>query len=179
LIRRLPTIKLSAHVRSHAKGISMTVTLKRQLSADEKAHILKIHGRKCFATGHPIPEGEELHFDHIQAFSLNGVSELDNIAPMCQDHNIQKGTLSLADFRVKLQLNEFFKRGDRLTVGELFRYLKERGDVSDFGKSGHCLRAIRSRASRIFHRKGLVPTLRVSAYEVEIFLCDARPRALG
>jgi hypothetical protein len=98
-------------------------------------HILETHGRKCFATGHPIPDGEEVHFDHIQAFSRDGISELDNIAPMCQDHNLQKGTLSLADFRVKLQLNDFFKRGDRLTVGHVLRYLKERGDVSDFGKA--------------------------------------------
>ena len=86
----------------------MTVTLKRQLNEDEKKHILKVHGRNCFATGHNIPGGEEMHYDHIQAFALDGVSELDNIAPMCQDHNLQKGTLSLADFRVKLQLNEFF-----------------------------------------------------------------------
>jgi hypothetical protein len=54
---------------------------------------------------------------------------------MCQDHNLQKGTLSLADFRVKVQLNEFFKRGDRLTVGHLLRYLKEREDISEFGKA--------------------------------------------
>ncbi len=113
----------------------MTVTLKRQLNDDEKKHILKIHGRKCFATEHEIPDGEEIHFDHIQAFTLDGASELDNIAPMCQDHNLQKGTLSLADFRVKLQLNEFFKRGDRLTVGHLLRYLKERGDITEFGKA--------------------------------------------
>jgi hypothetical protein len=112
----------------------MTVTLKRQLNDDEKKHILKIHGRKCFATGHGIPESEELHFDHIQAFAVDGVSELDNIAPMCQEHNLQKGKLSLTDFRVKLQLNEFFKPGDRLTVGHLLRYLKERGDITEFGK---------------------------------------------
>jgi hypothetical protein len=29
----------------------MAITLKRQLDEDEKARILKIHGRKCFATG--------------------------------------------------------------------------------------------------------------------------------
>lgn len=113
----------------------MTATLKRQLSDDEKKHILQVHGRKCFATGHEIPESEEVQFDHIHAFALDGASELDNIAPMCQDHNLQKSTLSLADFRVKLQLNEFFRRGDRLTVGHLLRYLKERGDITAFGKA--------------------------------------------
>ena len=113
----------------------MSITLKRQPNDDEKKHILQVHGRKCFATGHEIAADEDVHFDHLHAFSMNGVSELDNIAPMCQDHNLQKGALPLADFRVKLQLNEFFKQGDRLTVGNLLRYLKDRGDVKEFGKA--------------------------------------------
>lgn len=113
----------------------MTITLKRQLTDDEKQHILQVHGRKCFATGHTIADDEDLHFDHIKAFSQNGLSELENIAPMCQDHNLQKGTLPLGDFRVKLRLNEFFKKGDRLTVGHLLRFLKEAGDLHDFGKA--------------------------------------------
>jgi hypothetical protein len=113
----------------------MTITLKRQLTNDEKQQILKVHGRICFATAHAIADGEQIHFDHIQAFSHDGVSELDNIAPMCQDHNLRKGTLPLHDFRVKLLLDEFFKEGDRLTVGRLLRFLKERGDLDDFGKA--------------------------------------------
>jgi hypothetical protein len=113
----------------------MTITLKRQLTDDEKQHILKVHGRKCFATGHAIADDEDLHVDHLQAFSQDGLSELDNIAPMCQDHNLQKGTLPLGDFRVKLRLNEFFKKGDRLTVGDLLRFLKDAGDLDDFGKA--------------------------------------------
>jgi hypothetical protein len=32
----------------------MAITLRRQLSEEEKQNILKIHGRVCFATGHPI-----------------------------------------------------------------------------------------------------------------------------
>ncbi len=113
----------------------MTITLKRQLTDEEKKHNLTTHGRKCFATGHAIADDEEVHFDHIQAFSQDGVSELDNIAPMCQDYNLLKGTLSLGDFRVKLRLNDFFKKGDRLTVGHLLRFLREAGDIDAFGKS--------------------------------------------
>ena len=101
----------------------------------KKKHILGIHGRKCFATGHTIPEGETLHFDHITAYALGGASELDNIAPMCQDHNLQKSTLSLGDFRVKLRLDEFFAGTDRRTVGDMLQYLKDNGDIADFGKA--------------------------------------------
>ena len=40
----------------HSKGTpNMSITLRRQLDADEKAQILKMHGRRDFATGLPIP----------------------------------------------------------------------------------------------------------------------------
>lgn len=84
----------------------MAVLLKRQLTESEKKEILNQHGRKCFATGHEIPEGEPIHFDHIRAFSLGFASELDNIAPMCPQHNQEKGMLPLDDFRVKLRLGD-------------------------------------------------------------------------
>ena len=62
----------------------MAITLKRQLDDGEKQKILEQHGRICFATGHPIGDDEVLHFDHILAFTKDGASELDNIAPMCE-----------------------------------------------------------------------------------------------
>jgi len=112
----------------------MAITLKRQLDDDEKARILQVHGRKCFATGHMIPDDEVVHFDHIRAFADGGVSELDNIAPMCEVHNKAKGTLPLQDFRVKLRLLEFFGKGDALTLKHLLDYLKESDDIIAYGK---------------------------------------------
>jgi len=44
---------------------------------------------------------------------------------MSAETNRAKGTLSLADYRVKRRLNEFFREGDRLTLGHLLRFLKE------------------------------------------------------
>jgi hypothetical protein len=111
----------------------MAITLKRQISDEEKQIILKKHGRICFATGHDIPSTEPVHFDHIRAFALGGESELDNIAPMCEYHNKAKGTLSLGDFRIKLRLENFFKQGDRLTLRHLFEYLKKEKDIDCFG----------------------------------------------
>lgn len=111
----------------------MAITLRRQISNDEKSVILDRYGRKCFATGHDIPEGEPVHFDHIQAFAHGGVTELENIAPMCEYHNKAKGTLPLGDFRVKLQLEEFFSKGDRLTLRHLLQYLKDRQEIPSFG----------------------------------------------
>jgi hypothetical protein len=44
------------------KSIFMAITLKRQLTPEEKNIILQRHGRICFATGHAIPEEESLHY---------------------------------------------------------------------------------------------------------------------
>lgn len=69
----------------------MAITLKRQLTDDEKQQILEQHGSNCFATGHHIPENEPLHFDYVRAFAEGGASELHNIAPMCEMHNKARG----------------------------------------------------------------------------------------
>lgn len=113
----------------------MAITLKRQLDDGEKQIILKRHGRICFATGHAIPGNDSLQFDHIRAFALDGQSELDNIAPMCEPHNKAKGMLPLEDFRIKLRLESFFSEGDRLTLRHLLEHLKKAGDLQSYGES--------------------------------------------
>ena len=111
----------------------MTVTLKRQLTDAEKAIVIQQHGLKCFANGHTIAEGETVQFDHIKAYALEGLSEINNIAPMCAEHNLAKGTLSLFDFRAQLRLREFFATGDRLTLHDLLVYMKSKGLISQYG----------------------------------------------
>lgn len=111
----------------------MAVTLTRQISDDEKKRVLEIHGRKCYATGHNIPENETVFFDHIKAFDDTGESEIDNIAPMCKHHNEQKGRLPLEDFRVKLKIDDFFKLGNTLTLKDELEYLKKNKEITSFG----------------------------------------------
>jgi 5-methylcytosine-specific restriction endonuclease McrA len=106
----------------------MTVTLNRQLNDQEKQIILERFGRRCFANGHAIAEGEPLQFDHIHASSIGGQSELNNIAPMCAQHNKEKGVLPLEDFRIKLRLDNFFENGEKLTLKHLLQYLRKSGD---------------------------------------------------
>ncbi len=113
----------------------MAILLKRQLTDSDKQHILQQHGRKCFATGHEIPDAEPVQFDHIYAFSRGGASELDNIAPMCAQHNREKGALPLQDFRIKLRLQDFFSSGDKLTLKHLLKYLKDHNDIPDYGQA--------------------------------------------
>jgi len=113
----------------------MAIILQRQISEEEKAQVLNRFGRKCYATGHEIPPNEEVHYDHIRAFSMDGASEIDNIAPMCQTHNLQKGRLPLEDFRIKLRQEEFFKMGQTLTLKDELQYFKDKKNITDFGIS--------------------------------------------
>ncbi|MDR0603515.1 MAG: HNH endonuclease [Bacteroidales bacterium] len=108
--------------------------MKRQLNDAEKDEILEKFGRICYATGHKIPDGEEIHFDHIKAYSTGGPTELNNIAPMCKEHNLSKGALPLEDFRTKLKIAEFFKVGNRLTLKDLLKYLKQKDEIKTFGE---------------------------------------------
>lgn len=112
----------------------MSVTLRRQLNEDEKAEIIKMHGRRDFATGLPIPDDDQVQFDHIHAYAEGGETDLNNIAPMSAETNRAKGTLALADYRVKRRFGKFFLRGDRLTLAHLLAFLKESGDVESYGQ---------------------------------------------
>lgn len=113
----------------------MAITLKRQLDENEKKIILQRHGRVCFATGHMISNEDTVHFDHIRAHALGGVSELDNIAPMCEYHNKAKGMLPLEDSRMKIRLETFFEEGNRLTLRNLLEHLKNDREIESFGEN--------------------------------------------
>ena len=113
----------------------MAIILKRQITDDEKDQIILRFGRKCYATGHEILDTEAIHFDHINAFVNNGASEINNIAPMCQSHNLQKGRLSLEDFRIKLRLDEFFNKGQTLTLKHELEYFKEKNIITSYGET--------------------------------------------
>lgn len=112
----------------------MAIILQRQISEDEKKQIIERFGRICYATGHEIPITEEIHYDHIMAFSDDGASEIDNIAPMCQMHNLQKGRLPLQDFRIKLRLDDFFKHGQSFTLKHELQHFKDQGIIKNFGE---------------------------------------------
>lgn len=117
----------------------MAIILQRQITDEEKAQIIVKFGRTCYATGHNIPDSEEIHFDHIRAFSIDGASEIDNIAPMCQTHNLQKGRLPLEDFRIKLRLDEFFSQGQALTLKHELQFFKEKEIITTFGETVYTL----------------------------------------
>jgi hypothetical protein len=87
------------------------MTNRRQLSPAEKQQVLERHGMRCFIDGHPIDSDDDLEFDHITPLAAGGVTELNNLAPVCRKHNRQKRTMSLSEYRDYLQLTAFFDGG--------------------------------------------------------------------
>jgi hypothetical protein len=64
---------------------------------------------------------------------LGGESDLNNIAPMCSQHNREKSQLSLGDFRIKLVLDGFFSTHDKPTLRHLLSFLKDDKKIKGFG----------------------------------------------
>jgi len=84
------------------------VPVSQEFTAEEQ-QILSRYGRRCYITNHPIAEDERVEFDHIEAKRAGGPDDIDNKAPICSQHNRQKGgDLSLMEFRDKLEMQEFF-----------------------------------------------------------------------
>lgn len=83
--------------------------MRRQLTEQEKQEIIRQYGNKCFVTGHEIPEGEKPDFHHIKPYGEYGETSIDNEAPVCKEHHRHIGTLSIQEFRDKLDLAEFFR----------------------------------------------------------------------
>ena len=78
---------------------------------NQKAEILRIHGRRCFIDGHPIESEDDLEFDHIVPVAAGGATTVNNLAPVCRKHNRQKRTMSLSEYRDYLRLSAFFVDG--------------------------------------------------------------------
>ncbi|KFI36575.1 hypothetical protein HX99_03290 [Peptococcaceae bacterium SCADC1_2_3] len=57
-----------------------------------------------------IDNEKEIQFDHIEPFVKVEGTSLDNIAPVCKNHNLAKKDMTLSEYRDKLQMESFFER---------------------------------------------------------------------
>lgn len=106
------------------------MTRKRQLSESEKQEVLTQHERRCFVDGEPIAEEEPIEFHHITPYDMDGPTIVENIAPVCKAHHRLIGTMSLQEFRDKIDLARFFEDGSPKYLDDLIRY-----KGMDFGKN--------------------------------------------
>jgi hypothetical protein len=102
---------------------------KRQLTEQEKQEIIRRHGNICFVTGHEIPEGEKPEFHHIIPYSEYGDTITDNEAPVCKEHHKHIGTLSIQEYRDKLDLESFFSDAEHRKLDDVLAK-----KIGQFGK---------------------------------------------
>jgi 5-methylcytosine-specific restriction endonuclease McrA len=65
---------------------------KRDISERLKVRVLMRDGNKCRLCGITVT-GENIHFDHIKAWSKGGETVLENLQVLCARHNLAKGNL--------------------------------------------------------------------------------------
>ena len=97
------------------------MTERRQISEKEKQFVLEHSGRRCFIDGAPIPEDEEIEFHHIKPYSRRGATNVENIAPVCRNHHRSIGTMSLHEYRDKLDIERFFESGEPRYLDDVIR----------------------------------------------------------
>jgi hypothetical protein len=92
---------------------------KRQISEAEKQEVLAHQGLFCFIDHHPVAAASDLEFDHVHPYSEGGGSAPANIAALCKKHNREKGSLSLSEFRDRLDLRTFFEGAAKRRLDDL------------------------------------------------------------
>ena len=102
----------------------------RQITQQEKDAVLAQQGLRCFIDNHPLLP-DEVEFDHIRPYAANGESEIANIGVVCKKHNRDKGTLSLAQYRDRLDMRRFFGKAAKRRLDDL---LEERLGHGQYGQ---------------------------------------------
>jgi Homing endonuclease associated repeat/HNH endonuclease len=69
---------------------------KRLPSERLKVQVLMRDGNKCRLCGITVT-GDNIHFDHILAWSRGGETELKNLQVLCSTHNLAKGNIEYPD----------------------------------------------------------------------------------
>lgn len=105
--------------------------MNRELTQTEKQELIGKYGLKCFIDNHPVKTQDELEFHHIIPFSEGGSTDLQNMAPVCKEHHRRLGTLSLSEFRDKLELERFFEEKREAYLDDV---IKLRIGEEKFGK---------------------------------------------
>lgn len=112
------------------------MAIHRELSEQEKKNINKQHTcdgeLRCFVNDHPINSDSEVDYHHIKPYSMGGSTEEANIAPVCRKHHKRIGTLSIHEFRARLEMEEFFKNPEPIRLDNI---LEKKLGKREFGKN--------------------------------------------
>jgi len=107
----------------------------REPTKEEKKVIIVQHTRdgkvRCYVNDHPIENEKDIEFHHSKPFSEEGKTKISNLAPVCKDHHRRIRTLSITEFRTRLEMEEFFKSPEPRRLDDV---LKKKISDEKFGK---------------------------------------------
>ncbi len=88
--------------------------MKRQITESEKEKLILKYRQSdgfvhCFVDNEKIENEKDIHFDHIEPYAKIAETAIDNIAPVCKNHNLAKKDMTLSEYRDKLQMKVFFQ----------------------------------------------------------------------
>lgn len=85
----------------------------------------------CFVNDHPVENEGNVEYHHIKPFSDDGPTEIANIGAVCKDHDSRIRTLSLSEFRDRLEMDSFFNDPEPRRLDDLLRL---KLSVNGFGR---------------------------------------------
>ncbi|MFC2033224.1 HNH endonuclease [Chloroflexota bacterium] len=102
------------------------MAIHREANEVEKKTINEQHTKdglvRCFVNGHPIDNEKDIDYHHVKPFSLGGATEVENLAPVCSDHHKRIGTLSIEEFRARLEMEEFFNKPEPRRLNDILEH---------------------------------------------------------
>jgi len=120
------------------------MAIHREPNENERRIICEQHTRegkiRCFVNNHPIDNESEIDYHHIKPFSQEGPTEVSNLAPVCREHHKRIGTLSIEEFRARLEMEDFFnnpqpRRLDDVLEKRTDKYAKSiKTEISNIGE---------------------------------------------
>lgn len=136
------------------------MAVHRDPNETEKKSINEQHTKegkvRCFVNDHPIENDTDIDYHHIRPFSLGGPTEEANLAPVCSDHHKRIGTLSILEFRARLEMEEFFSSSDPIKLDDI---LAVRHGKEGYGKTLKTELLSQEKRIKIFFDDRAEPTL--------------------
>jgi len=144
------------------------MAIHREPNESEKRIINKQHTRegklRCFVNDHPIENESEIDYHHIKPFSQHGPTEISNLAPICRQHHKRIGTLSILEFRARLELEDFFNNSEPRRLDDIL--MKKLGD-NRFGK------ALKTEISKSGNQIKLFFNEKITPLEIPLSICPS------
>ena len=107
-----------------------------RIATEEQKNIIKEKHRqdgkvRCFVNNHPIDDEKDIEYHHIYPWNFKQKTLIDNLAPVCKAHHQKMGSLSIEQYRSKVDISDFFKTKEAQKLNDV---LALKVGIGNFGK---------------------------------------------